>query len=188
MEHADHVALITDGISRQGGTWADFGAGWGAFTLALADLIGTQGTIYAIDKDGRALTELEKALQSRFPGTELHTLNADFARPIELPLLDGAIMANSLHFHREKHPILRQVYQYLKPGAILVVVEYNADRGNPWVPFPFSYSTWEDMAASAGFINTRLLSRRPSRNLSEIYSAASERPPFDTTTALTPHI
>jgi len=85
-------------------------------------------------------------------------------------------MANSLHFLRDKRPVLKHVYDILKPGGHLVVVEYGADRGNPWVPHPFSYPTWEKMAAEAGFENTRLLMTMPSRFLGSMYAALSERP------------
>ena len=38
MDHTDHVNLLRDAVGL-GGTWADFGSGTGAFTLALAELI-----------------------------------------------------------------------------------------------------------------------------------------------------
>jgi hypothetical protein len=48
MNHTDHVALLARGVRQdEGGTWADLGAGTGAFTLALADLIGPHGVIHA---------------------------------------------------------------------------------------------------------------------------------------------
>ena len=97
------------------------------------------------------------------------------ARPLELPPLDGVIMANSLHFHRNKDAILQRVYGYLKPGGQFLLVEYNVDRGNPWVPYPFSYGTWEAMAQRNGFAEPRLLATHPSRFLEEIYSAACHR-------------
>jgi len=83
-------------------------------------------------------------------------------------------MANSLHFQRDKRTVLRQVRSYLKPMGRLILVEYNADRGNPWVPFPISYSAWENLASAHGFGSTRLLTNVPSRFLREIYSAVSE--------------
>jgi hypothetical protein len=55
-------------------------------------------------------------------------------------------------------------------------VEYDADRGNPWVPHPFSAAGWERLAAAAGLIGTRRLARVPSRFLGAIYSAVSYRP------------
>ena len=55
----------------------------------------------------------------------------------------------------------------------LILVEYNLDQSNTWVPYPLSYKTWEKKARRNGFVNTRLLARRPSRFMGEIYSAVS---------------
>src|SRR5205823_11221975 len=99
----------------------------------------------------------------------------DFTRPLDLPLLDGVVMANSLHYQRHKEGVLDLVRGYLKPGGRFILVEYNADRGNPWVPYPLSYSTWEALARRVGFAETRLLATVPSRFLGEIYSAVSRK-------------
>ena len=55
MELSEMVALIRGGVSEPGGNWADLGAGTGNFSWALAELIGPQGTIYAIDRDAKAI-------------------------------------------------------------------------------------------------------------------------------------
>jgi len=173
MNHADHVNLLRGGIPGPGGVWADLGSGWGAFTLALADLIGPEGEIYSVDKDRRALREQEQAMRMQFPRVAVHYLAADFARRLELPPLDGIVMANSLHFQREKGGVVQLVRSYLKPGGRLILVEYNLDRGNFAVPHPISYPAWEMLARQSGFAETRLLARRPSRAFGEIYSALS---------------
>jgi SAM-dependent methyltransferase len=85
-------------------------------------------------------------------------------------------MANSLHFVRDKTQVLESVRQMLRPGGTLIIVEYGTDRGNPWVPHPFSYERWETMAARAGFVKTRLLRTIPSRHLGSMYSALSLSP------------
>ncbi|MGD8399273.1 MAG: hypothetical protein PVG11_10500 [Anaerolineae bacterium] len=69
-----------------------------------------------------------------------------------------------------KDPVLHLVRGYLRPGGRLIV-EYDTDRGNAWVPHPFSYQSWEAIAARTGFESTRLLHTRPSRFLDRIYSA-----------------
>ncbi|WIG61241.1 MAG: hypothetical protein OJF49_003989 [Ktedonobacterales bacterium] len=176
MDHADHVALLRAGIPASGGVWADLGAGAGAFTLALADLLGPGATIYSVDKDARALREQEQAMRARFPATTMHYLAADFTHPLALPPLDGLVMANSLHFVRQKAEVLARVRAYLLPGGRLLLVEYNADRGNPWVPHPLSYPTWQHLSQENGFRDTQLLARVPSRFLGEIYSAVTFRP------------
>ena len=173
MNHNDHVNLLRNGIPGQGGVWADLGSGSGAFTLALADLIGATGHIYSVDKDRSALREQERAMRSRFSGTTVHYLTADFTQRLDLPPLDGIVMANSLHYVRKKDPVLQLVRSYLKPGGRLIIVEYNADRGNTWVPYPFSYHTWEVLARQNGFSGTQLLATVPSRFFGEIYSAVN---------------
>jgi ubiquinone/menaquinone biosynthesis C-methylase UbiE len=175
MTHEDHLNLIRAGILGPG-VWADLGSGTGAFTLALADLLGPEGRIYSIDKDRGALGEQERIMRARFPAVPVEYVPADFTRPLNLPPLDGVLMANSLHYQRHKEGVLAQVRGYLKPGGRLILVEYNADRGNPWVPHPLSYPTWEALASRNGFTDTRLLATVPSRFLGEMYAAASVKP------------
>ena len=173
MNHADHVALIREGVPRPGGVWADLGSGKGAFTLALAELIGPAGEIYSVDRDRNALREQERAMRAQFPAMTVHYLTADFTRPLDLPPLDGMMMANSLHFLRDKEAAVRLIRSYLKPGGRLIVVEYNVEQGNFAVPYPLSFSAWEALAHRSGFVETRLLMTRPSRFLGEIFSAVS---------------
>jgi ubiquinone/menaquinone biosynthesis C-methylase UbiE len=173
VKHADLVGLIEAGVTERGGRWADLGSGEGAFTLALADLLGPGSNITAIDRDSGALRHLER---DRFPGVQIDTKVGDFTRPLELANLDGIVMANSLHFIRDKAPVLASVRKMLRPGGTLIVVEYGSDRGNPWVPHPFTYKRWEEMAAQAGFVKTRLLRTIPSRFLGSLYAAASVSP------------
>ena len=152
-------------MGARGGRWADLGAGEGAFTLALAELLGPGAHILAVDRDPRRL----EAIRGRFD-----VRVADFTQPLDLRDLDGVLMANSLHFVRDKEPVLRAVHGTLKVGGRLVIVEYGTDRGNAWVPHPFTYAQWETMAARAGFSNTKLLKTVPSRWLGSMYSAVSE--------------
>ena len=165
MRRAELVGLLRDGIDGRGGEWADLGAGGGAFTEALADLLGPTAHIVAVDKDARAL----RALGGRF---EVKT--ADFTQPLDLHDLDGVLMANSLHFVRNQDDVLKSVRAMLKPGGRLIIVEYGTDRGNVWVPHPFTYQQWETKATRVGFRNTRLLHTVPSRWLGSMYSAVSE--------------
>jgi len=172
VDHADHVRLLTGGVTS-GGTWADLGAGTGAFTLALAELVGPTGEVVAIDRDRGALRDLERAL--RPGGATVRTMSADFTKPIELPLLDGIVMANSLHFVKDKLPVLTLVRAMLKRSGRLLLVEYDADRGNTWVPHPMSFDTWRALADANGFSGTRKLASVPSRFLGRIFSAESVR-------------
>jgi hypothetical protein len=97
---------------------------------------------------------------------------------LALPPLDGLVMANSLHFVQHKDGPLQQARGYLKAGnqpasGRFLLVEYNTDQGNHWVPYPLSYQTWVKVAARHGFDHTELCATYPSRFLQEIYTAVS---------------
>jgi ubiquinone/menaquinone biosynthesis C-methylase UbiE len=155
--------------------WADLGSGTGAFTLALAELLGPGGCIYSVDKDAAALREQQSRMRSRFPNMQVEYVKADFTSPLSLPLLDGIVMANSLHYLRsqEKDALLQRIKGYLKPHGRFILVEYNVDRGNMWVPHPLSYGSWEVVARRNGFVDTRLLDTARSSFLGQFYSALS---------------
>ncbi len=172
MDHPEHVALLRPANLPPGGLWADLGAGAGAFTLALRELVGAQAEVYAVDRDGGRLKELERLWRQRFgDASRLRLLRADFTRPLAVPPLDGIVMANSLHFFKDKEKVLRQVASLLKPNGTLLLVEYDADSGNPWVPYPLSFDRWRDLAPRAGFSQPVLLATRPSSFLRGFYSA-----------------
>src|SRR5688500_9040181 len=113
MTHEDHVALLRRGVPATGGLWADLGSGTGAFTLALADILGPESTIYSVDVDRQALKQQERAMRARFPTTKVNYLAADYTDPLDLPPLDGIVMANALHFQRDKARVLRHLRSYL---------------------------------------------------------------------------
>ncbi|MGI8551699.1 MAG: class I SAM-dependent methyltransferase [Dehalococcoidia bacterium] len=178
MDHSDHVALLREGVAGGGAIWADFGSGAGAFTLALADLLGPAGRIYSVDRDRSALERQAQAMRRYFPDPQVEYHQADFTHPLGLPPLNGIVMANALHFSKDMAPVLRTIVAALRPGGRLVLVEYNTDRGNTWVPYPLTFASWQMLAQQAGFIDTRLLATRPSRFLGQIFAAVSIRPPL----------
>jgi ubiquinone/menaquinone biosynthesis C-methylase UbiE len=174
MNHADHVDLIARGIAPGGGgVWADLGAGTGAFTLALRELAGPGVEIVAVDRDPAALRTLRAAMERRFPGTRLRLLAADFDGPLELPPLDGIVAANAIHFVPDQAALLRRWREWLKPAGRLIVVEYDAETGNPWVPHPLSFRAFAPLARAAGYRDPVPLGSRPSRWMGRIYAAAT---------------
>ena len=176
MDHSDHVNLLRPAALTPGGTWADFGAGSGAFTLALRELVGPHANIYAVDKDQRGFKELERTHREKFTTSQnVHTVRADFSGALSLPPLDGIVMANSLHFFKDKEKVLRHVRSFLKLNGVLLLVEYNVDSGNMWVPYPLSFETYQALAPRAGFAEPTLLGTAPSRFLKGFYSAAAHK-------------
>ena len=175
MNHDDHVALIRGGVTGAGPRWLELGAGEGAFTLALADVLGAGGQILATDRVGRAARHAQERVRAAFSGTTIETRAFDFTDGLPYGPFDGVLATNCLHFVRaaERDAVLRSIRWALAPEGRLVVVEYDADQGNPWVPHPFSFGTWRREAVAAGFVEPRLLHRVPSRFLGAIYGAVT---------------
>jgi ubiquinone/menaquinone biosynthesis C-methylase UbiE len=175
VDHPDHVRLIRPGVEGAGSRWLELGAGEGAFTLALADVLGSAGRIVAIDRDGGALERLRTVMQARFPATPLETVVGDFRDTLPDGPFDGVLAANSLHFVRDPVTVVGRARDVIRPGGRFVIVEYDVDRGNPWVPHPFSARRFPELAAAAGLVNAREVGRVPSRFLGAIYAVVAER-------------
>jgi ubiquinone/menaquinone biosynthesis C-methylase UbiE len=171
VNHADHVRLIRAGVEGAGRRWLELGSGEGAFTLALADLLHDRGEIVAVDRDRAALERLRVSMAGGFPATTLTTHVGDFRDDLPAGPFDGVLAANSLHFVTDPTAVLRGAARELRPGGRVIVVEYDADRGNPWVPHPFSAGRFREIARAAGLEEPREIGREPSRFLGAIYAA-----------------
>jgi ubiquinone/menaquinone biosynthesis C-methylase UbiE len=169
------VTLLRPGIPGPGGVWADVGCGDGIFTAALHRLVRPGGEIYAVDKDQRALDGLVRYTQENLSEVVLHPVRADFTCGLALPPLDGLVMANSLHFVRDKAPVLVRLVDLLKLGGRLIVVEYNTNRGNPYVPHPLDEFEFLTLAPQIGLHEAQIVTRIPSTFLGEFYAGLALR-------------
>lgn len=152
MTHDEMVTLIRGGVSTPGGVWADFGAGTGNFTRALRHLLGLQATIYAVDQDAHALRSHRDAI----------TIHADFAQSLDLPSLDGALMANALHWVRHQGRVVQRIADYLRPGGCLLLVEYDVQSPRGYIPYPVPYARFETLARAAGLRDVQPIGSRVS--------------------------
>lgn len=164
------MALIQGGVGTSGGTWADLGAGGGVFTRALSALLGTTGTVVAVDRDVQAVRRLAELV-----GTgRIKVSRNDFTRPLDLAELDGLLLANSLHFVARQERVLRQLVAYLRPQGRLLVVEYDTRQRAPWGPFPVPLERLRELAGTTGLSKPQEVGRQPSRfGGRELYAAVA---------------
>ena len=162
------LSLINDAVpllprSGQAQHWADLGCGAGLFTEALARLLPEASTIHGIDTNpGFRQHTLPNA-------TRLIPLKADFEKD-NFPLsdLDGILMANSLHYVKDKSALIKKLRTYMRPDAPFLIVEYDTDQPVPrWVPYPLSFASLTKL-----FPNAQKLGERPSAyGRANIYAA-----------------
>jgi len=149
MELQEAISLIkTDELIQDRPTaWADLGCGKGLFTRALAGLLYQGSTMYAVDKN---ISSFQK---NSFPNhVTVKTMESDFARDdLNLQNLDGILMANALHFVRDKKLFIEKVIPWFRDAPVFLLVEYDTDRTNPWVPYPLSFFTLKKLFTELGF-------------------------------------
>ena len=154
------ITLIDNKFINQGqpATWADLGCGTGMFSGALSALLAPHSKIYAVDKIHR-----QQKIVSANENVAIPYIQADFEwDTLTVPPLDGIIMANSLHYVRNKKALLHKLDQQIKPGAAFIIVEYDTMLANPWVPYPIDRIHLQQLFTGAGWEKSTDLGRRPS--------------------------
>lgn len=150
-------------------TWADLGCGAGTFTLALASLLKGNSAIYAIDTDRRALQNMP----ATYSGVTIHKQMGDFVKDaLPFEKADGILMANSLHYVKEKSSFFSKIKNHLNESGCLLLVEYDTDKPVPnWVPYPVSFQSLQILCSKLGFKEPIKLFIRISAFGGNMYSA-----------------
>lgn len=173
MTLQEGIALIkTDKIdSFKAATWADLGCGSGLFTNALASLLADESTIYAADKN---LSSFHK--DSSLKSILIKPVELNFERtPLPFNNLDGILMANSLHYVKNKKDFFEKIKTCLNANGCFLIVEYNMETANHWVPYPISFLSLKKLLHDVGFSFVEKISERPSAfNRGNLYSAIVE--------------
>ena len=167
MQLDEAVKLIQHSIIKEKTAYADLGCGNGLFTKALAQLLMPQSVIYAVDKNSTALNSF-----SIDANIQLQKINIDFIKD-EFPFknLLGILMANSLHYVEDKNAFLLKAKASFAPNGYFIIVEYDTDKANHWVPYPVSFSSLHSLFVKINFHAVQKLQTYPSRYWRTMYSA-----------------
>jgi ubiquinone/menaquinone biosynthesis C-methylase UbiE len=169
MQLKEAVQLINNDFvsKRNKQVWVDLGCGSGTFTTALASLLPENSLIYAIDKNRIDLNRIP----DQFENVTIEKNQTDFIK-MELPYnLDGILMANSLHYVKEKQLFIKQLEAHLKKRGCFIIVEYDTEISNTWVPFPVSYNSLKKLFEKEGYRLGKLKEKPSIYRKENIYSA-----------------
>lgn len=128
MRRADLAAEWMDALGIKAGDHVlDVGSGPGYVSLVLADRVGPNGVVYAVDRSADALAHLER-LQKERGVAHIRRLVADAATvdPTDLRA-NSALVTMILHHTDDPAGVLRNVHRLLIPGAKAVVAEFHPD-------------------------------------------------------------
>jgi ubiquinone/menaquinone biosynthesis C-methylase UbiE len=148
--------------------YLDLGAGSGLFTKALATLL-PSGKIIAVDKDMDTMKDIPEKLGN----IQIEKRVADFTTfTFDNLNVDSILMANALHFVKDKVPFLKKLKTGLGEKGVLVVVEYEMTAGNTWVPWPVNFVGLSTLIAESGFGSVKKIAATASRYQKDgMYSA-----------------
>jgi predicted methyltransferase len=127
---------------RPGSRVADLGAGGGYFTFRLADAVGPEGVVYAVDVD----PGMVGWVRDRAAREERRNVEAILAAPDDPRLPPGGVdlvfTSNTYHHIADRTAYFARVRDVLRPGGRLAVIEYRHDAS--WLTRFFGHATTEE--------------------------------------------
>jgi predicted methyltransferase len=127
FDHRD--AILGELGLREGMAVADVGAGTGLFTLAMAERVGPEGKVYAVDVQAYFLDHIgQKARKQKLENVALVRARQDSAG-LPKASVDLVLMCDSYHHVEQPAAYLASLKAALRPGGRLVIVDYIAIEG-----------------------------------------------------------
>jgi ubiquinone/menaquinone biosynthesis C-methylase UbiE len=128
VQRAELVPAWIEGLGlKPGDRVLDVGCGPGYVSFALADRVGRDGIVYAIDRSREALAHMER-LQSQKNISQIHRIVADVGTLQSGDLhTSSALISMVLHHADDPAAVLRNVHRLLPPHARAVVAEFHPD-------------------------------------------------------------
>jgi ubiquinone/menaquinone biosynthesis C-methylase UbiE len=99
---------------QPGMTVLDFGCGPGRYTLPAARMVGSKGTIYAVDVHPLALKAVEKKAKKEGLNN-VQLIHSDCATGLASQSVDVVLLYDALHDVADKEAVLTELYRVLKP-------------------------------------------------------------------------
>lgn len=161
---------------RPGMTVADIGAGTGLFMADLAHGVGEHGTVYAVELAPRFVEHLRRRAADE--GLDRVEIVPCTERSVELPpaSVDVALVCDTYHHFEYPRSTLASLHEALKPGGLLVVVDFERrPDSRPWVLDHVRCGS-EQVIAEIEAEGFRLVDRPPVPGLSENYLLRFRKP------------
>lgn len=128
MKFIDPVAIVDLLEIKEGTSVGDFGAGTGYFTFPLAEKVGQNGSVWAIDILKEKIETIEsqaKLLRLGNITTRRANLESTNGSKLEENSLDWVFLVTMLFQNKNKKPIMLEAARVLKKGGKILVIEWN---------------------------------------------------------------
>ena len=110
---------------RLGHRVADLGSGSGYFTYRLAEAVGPQGKVYAVDIDQEMNDLLARAIKEKNIGN-VEVILARLDDPLLPPTgVDLVFTVNTYHHFENRVAYFQKLRKYLRPGGRIAVIDFD---------------------------------------------------------------
>jgi precorrin-6B methylase 2/mono/diheme cytochrome c family protein len=109
---------------RRGATVADIGSGTGYFTWRLAEQVGPQGKVYAVDVQQSMLDLTKAAVDEHNLANVEYVLATERSSRLPEQSVDLVFIAYAYHEFGDPEAMMASIRRALKPGGRVVVLEY----------------------------------------------------------------
>ncbi len=127
-------ALLTHLHVGKGATIADIGAGRGNESWVFAEIVGKEGHVFSEEIGEGKVKELKRAAKKRELTQVQPVLGTDSDPCIPDKSVDLMFMKRVYHHFSKPRPMLRAMWNDLKPGGYLVIVDQRRGTLQDWVP------------------------------------------------------
>jgi ubiquinone/menaquinone biosynthesis C-methylase UbiE len=132
-EEEEKLTLMVESLGLEPGmVVADIGAGSGVISAMIADRIGPDGTVLAVDIQQEMLDALAERCKKSGIANIKGILGTVQSPELEPASVDLAIMVDVYHEFDFPYEMLKEIAQSLKPGGRVIFVEYRKE--DPLVP------------------------------------------------------
>ena len=161
-----------------GGTWADIGAGTGAFTLALAELLGRAGGSSRWTAMPARSAQMAEGVARAFPQVAVDSDRRRLPPAAASCRRSTAWLPPTASTSSPATGRPKSSARWPRTFARRAVRRRRVRRRprQPVGAAPFSYRAWMRLADAAGLVDVAEIGRVPSRFLGAIYSAVARRP------------
>jgi len=182
FELIDSARFFCELDLKKGIVFLDLACGRGAYALAVSEIIGRDGGVYAVDLWEEGISSLKsKAASKGISNLTARVSDVSHKIPIERASVDVCLMATALHDFVGDHVergVMQEIVRVMKAQGTLAILEYKKIDGPPGPPKSVRLSPQEvdKFLAPYGFQQQKVVEVGPDHYLQIFIKAGYPEP------------
>jgi len=141
---ADVARLLEVLDLKSGSALGEVGAGSGRMTVVAARLLGPSGRVFSTEIEAKKVAEIEQAAAKGGLQNVTAILGGEKETKLPKDCCDGVFLRRVYHHFTDAAPLNASLYEALRPGGRLAVIDFAPKRLYFWLPRPSGVSPDRD--------------------------------------------